>query len=68
MELLEKGSYKRIFRIVWWNFRFEVLGHEGAVRQINSLGSRKDLDEFIMSYYIVDLLLKHPSSNVEQQN
>ena len=68
MELLEKGSNKRIFRIVLWNFRFEVLGHEGAVRQINSLGSRKDLDEFIMSYYIVDLLLKHPSSNVEQQN
>ena len=69
MELLEKGSYKRIFRIAWWNsFGSMCLGHEGAVRQINSLGSRKELDEFMMSHYIVDLLHKHPSSNVEQLN
>ena len=56
--------------------RSMCLGHEGEVRQINSLGSRKELDEFIMSHYcgtdvifdIMDLLHKHPLSNVEQRN
>ena len=50
--LLEKGSCRRIFRVTGWNsFGSMCLGHEGVVRQINSLGSRKELDEFIMSHY-----------------
>ena len=51
MVLSEKGSCERVFQTAWWNsFGSMCLGHEGVSRQMNSLGSRKELDEFIMSH------------------
>ena len=51
MVLSEKGSCERVFQTAWWNsFGSMCLGHEGVSRQMNRLGSRKELDEFIMSH------------------